>query len=228
MQHTLLKKQPSRKYEDLTGKIFGRWNVLKLIGKKGAYYQYECICKCGIKKNVFSNALKHGKSKSCGCLHREITSEVFKKHGLINSSEYNSWDSMKQRCCNENNSRYTKYGGKGIKVCRRWLGRNGFKNFINDMGLKPSLKHTIERVNNKKGYSPDNCKWATKKEQNRNNSRNIYITHNGETRVLKDWSGYNGLSYDAIRWRFNNYGYYHEIFDNKRLNKELKQKYNLI
>lgn len=106
-------------------------------------------------------------------------------HGMYASPEYMSWQSMLRRCYNKNNKRFRFYGGRGICVCKRW--RKSFLNFFNDMGRKPTKKHTLERKNNNKDYCPENCKWATYEEQNRNTSRNRYVAIKGETKLLIDW-----------------------------------------
>lgn len=102
------------------------------------------------------------------------------------SPEYAAWAGIKQRCLNKKNRFYKNYGGRGITVCARWL--NSFDNFCADMGPRPSPKHSIERVNNDLGYSPENCKWATKFEQTRNTRRNVILEYNGESKCLTDWA----------------------------------------
>lgn len=94
------------------------------------------------------------------------------KHGMWKSKEYNSWDHMKRRCLNPNDPKYYRYGARGITVCARWLGDNGFQNFFNDMGFAPSPSHSIDRIDNDGNYEPANCKWSTPKEQANNTSRN--------------------------------------------------------
>lgn len=113
-------------------------------------------------------------------------------------SWYRAWYHMKDRCTNKNNKDWHHYGGRGIKVCDRWLTSS---NFFKDMGEKPSSLHSIERVNNNKGYEPGNCVWATKKEQGRNKRNNRNYTYNGETRCLKDWAEHVGLSYRVLYMR---------------------------
>lgn len=92
----------------------------------------------------------------------------YHEHGMKNTPEHNSWSGIKDRCFNQNNKQYKDYGGRGIKVCDRWLGPDGFENFLKDMGPKPSSEYSIDRIDNEKGYSPDNCKWASRWEQNGN------------------------------------------------------------
>lgn len=132
-----------------------------------------CECDCGGKTIVRADALLSGRTGSCGCLCKENRGEI--RHGHTRnhrpSIEWISWSNMRHRCLNPNNPSYKNYGGRGIRVCERWL--HSFENFLADMGLKPSLRHTIERTNNEKGYEPRNCKWATRTEQVRNTRRNV-------------------------------------------------------
>ena len=105
---------------------------------------------------------------------------------------YYSWSSMKQRCYNPRSFAYHRYGGRGIKVCERWLGTDGYKNFLKDMGLKPFRK-TLDRINNDGNYEPQNCRWATRAEQADNTSVAVRITHNGKTQSMGAWAREVGL-----------------------------------
>lgn len=204
---------------DLSGRKFGRWTVIKFHSIINHYSKFECHCECGVIRIVFGNSLKSGKSKSCGCLQKEEACNLHSKHNMTNSLEYSSWENMKARCFNKKHKSYKRYGGRGITICKRWLGDKGFINFIKDMGLKPTPKHTIERINKNKNYTKSNCIWATYFIQNRNHSRNVYITHKGETRIMTDWVGYNEITYDTLRWRYKKHGYYSEIFSKERKTK---------
>lgn len=181
---------------DLTGQKFGRLTVIQRVDND-QWGKPRWLCQCGCKnKNriiILGNNIRRGHTKSCGCLSKEKTSQRFTKHGRSqNDKTYQSWVNMKQRCTNPNYRKYEDYGGRGIKVCKRWL--NSFTNFLKDMGERP-LDRTIERKNNNKGYYKGNCKWATKKEQVRNTRDNLHITHNGETRLLIEWSEKTGILY---------------------------------
>lgn len=107
------------------------------------------------------------------------------KHGMAGTRTYRIWKSMLTRCHNENAKYWKNYGGKGIFVCDEW--RKSFQKFLDDMGVCPSGDHTIERVDNLIGYAADNCRWATRAEQNRNTKRNVWIELFGERKVLYDW-----------------------------------------
>lgn len=154
-----------------TGQRFGRLSIVKevepYVTPKGqSFRKFECKCDCGNIKNVVLSDLRKGNTSSCGCIHKEIFSNVITKHGLRYHPLYETWKGMKQRCSNPNHQDYIDYGGRGITVCNRW--RNSFSNFLEDMGEKPSPEYSIERRNNNEGYDPENCYWATKSEQMKN------------------------------------------------------------
>lgn len=150
-------------------------NSLTLMGvkKQGKKYPGIYRCVCGNISYVEMYAVNKGVVKSCGCKRDYYTSKAKTIHGHTDSkgfmsSEYNSWRAMKERCLNENNASYRHYGGRGIRIAKRWAGKNGFINFIADMGLKPTPEHTLERKNYNWGYVPTNCVWATPLEQGHN------------------------------------------------------------
>lgn len=125
------------------------------------------------------------------------------RHGGRFTPEYNAWCNMKARCHNVNHHKYANYGAKGIAVCERWL--KSFPNFFADMGERPSKLHSVDRIDGHKGYSPENCRWATKREQAENRPDfNWMIEFNGETKSLTAWARDVGISRESLRDRFNN------------------------
>ena len=151
--------------KNLSGQRFGRLTALKPVGIKHHRALWLCHCDCGRNCITRSSSLISGNTQSCGCLKSTLASSIHFRHGRCHSPEYNSWYGMLQRCENPNHSSYDHYGGRGIKVCTRW---HKFENFYADMGRKPGPGYSIDRIDNDGDYEPDNCRWATVKEQNMN------------------------------------------------------------
>lgn len=185
---------------DLTGRKINRWLVIGKSHqhtKSGAYWL--CRCDCGIERMVRGTVLKSALSMSCGCYAREMTTKNKTKIGR-NTSEYGIYYGMLTRCDNENTDNYRNYGGRGIVVCERWRGVDGFDNFMADMGPRPSIKHTLDRYpdNENGNYEPTNCRWATQKQQMRNVRYNVWIEFEGERMILADWALFLGVSEEVI------------------------------
>lgn len=196
-------------YDNCIGEKYNRLTILKEVTKADdKNRKFLCECVCGTIQTKSGVDVFRGHSKSCGCLSREKAIERNKSEEHRNRmikrnkerkgerrkairdkdhAEYNVWSGMKQRCYNPNSAQYLDYGGRGITVCDRWI--NSFENFLSDMGKKPSYDLSIERVDNDKGYSPDNCIWADRTTQNRNR-RERKVGKSGYKYIYKDKYGY--------------------------------------
>ena len=183
-------------YNRLNFKPGTRFGLLTVLGPAPDYIspggknretRWHCRCDCGKEISVISSQLK--KQKSCGCKRERKT------HGLKHTPEYQCWESMKSRCLNPNNKDYDIYGGRGISVCTEW---KGFIQFYKDMGLRPNPGYSLDRIDNDGDYTPNNCRWATAKEQQRNRSNNKRIRFQGQTLVLSEWAEKTGLNYFTI------------------------------
>jgi hypothetical protein len=154
----------------MIGRRFSRLIVLSFAGRnKHTHRLYTCLCDCGKQTVVTGAILRNGKTRSCGCLHREQSSKNIRhaiakatKHGESGVPEYCCWNAMLQRCRNPNNKFWHNYGGRGITVCERW---SRYENFIADMGYRPSPQYSLDRIRNDGNYEPSNCRWATQKDQ---------------------------------------------------------------
>jgi len=198
---------------DLTGREFTRLRVLRRDPGKFAHVKWVCICDpklggCGTEKSVTGKLLTIGRTVSCGCLRRErLDSQQTHGHSRRGrtSKEYTSWAGMMDRCYRRESKHFDLYGGRGITVCDRW--RYSFENFLADMGLKPTPKHSIDRFPNNDGnYEPGNCRWATQTQQCRNKRTNRMVTYRGETKGASDWQDETGVDAKTIIARLN-YGF---------------------
>jgi hypothetical protein len=167
-----------------------------------------CLCDCGTKKEVPACVLINGKTKSCGCLVKDSCVERFTKHGMSpsgdTSPEYEAWSNMKQRCYNPNYKNFKHWGGRGIIVCDRWL--NSFENFLEDMGVRPSDEHSLDRKNNDLNYDKSNCRWTTEYFQKRNRSSTVWVEYAGERMVMKDWARKRRLNYNSVHAMYKKRG----------------------
>lgn len=162
---------------------------------------WNCVCSCGTRKVVAATVLRDGRSKSCGCLKHEVTMTRNTKHGHSPASgftpTYHSWVGMVQRCTNQRHASWPGYGGRGITVCERWMT---FANFLADMGVKPP-RTSIDRLDNSKGYSPDNCRWSTTRQQASNKRNNTLLTYKGRTETQAEWCRITGIHQATLSHR---------------------------
>jgi hypothetical protein len=190
----------------LTEKVFGKLTVLKFIERIDRRNWWLCRCECGTEKRIMGQSLKAGCTTSCGCWNRIAIGLRVTTHGATKgrirgqriSEEYALWSAMRQRCTNPNNRRFKDYGGRGITVCERWLK---YENFLIDLGPRPSPKHSIERLDNNGNYGPDNCRWATAREQQRNMRTNRLLTFDGKTKCVAAWAEDLGMSSTCLSTR---------------------------
>lgn len=195
-----------REFVDLTGQMFGRWEVLGLaepkVDSSGREYEtWTCRCSCEKHtiKDVYVQHLIHGNSQSCGCMRDEITGNNFRTHGKTETRLYNIWCMMKARCYKPSNHAYARYGGSGITICDEWHNFSTFEKWAIENGYNEHL--TIDRIDNDLGYSPENCRWATYKEQANNTSKTIRLTVDGQTKTASEWSDVYGVPLYEIRFR---------------------------
>jgi len=189
---------------DLIGRRFGRLVVVGIDDRGVKRTYYFCQCDCGNTKSVRSDGLLSGAVQSCGCMKREqdrTNLTANHKHKMSHTRPYEIWQCMKKRCYNPHDARYDRYGGRGITVCDEW--RNDFKAFYKwalENGYADNL--TIDRIDNDKGYSPDNCRWADAETQCRNRASNINITIGNATKTLTEWCEIFELDYATIHARY--------------------------
>ena len=203
--------------KDETGKRYGRLLVLKFVDVRHHNARWLCLCDCGRRKVVYGHSLRkpnrgaeNGPTRSCGCLARDVTRKRSLKHGhCVNgtrTSLYSIWNGMIERCRNPNCKDYPRYGGRGIKTCKRWL--RSFESFVADMGPRPTRLHSIDRYPDNDGdYRPSNCRWATNKQQDRNKSNTIKVTFEGRVLPLIDLCEEKGINYGNVHRRIYKFGW---------------------
>jgi len=171
----------------------------KIKYPKSTVILVKCKCICGNEVVVRKPHFTNNHTKSCGCLNKEKTSKLNKTHGLSKSSTYKSWMSMINRCTNKNFTNFHNYGGRGIKVCERWLK---FDNFLLDMGIKPSKDFQIDRIDNDGNYELNNCRWSSRIENCNNKKNNIKYNYKGQLLSVSEISRLSGITRSRIsNWK---------------------------
>ena len=193
-------KPVNKKFMDLEGMKFEKLTPIGFAGVKNRKTFWYCKCDCGNVKIVMSSALKVGSIRSCGCLNKGVARRVI--HGYCpkynETKVYRCWSSMLGRCRNQNQKKYPDYGARGITICERWL--ESFQNFLDDMG-EPPIGLTLDRIDVNGNYCPENCRWATRKEQANNRRSNHSLTYNGKTQNISQWAKEIGIRDATLRAR---------------------------
>jgi hypothetical protein len=182
-----------------------KFNLLTITGPSrwdGRFRWWPCRCDCGTEREL-RDAVRHGKPKSCGCIKKLGRA----RHGYARvgakTPEYNTWVGMNERCSNPAKKFYSYYGGRGITVCERWRGEHGFENFLADVGPRPSKEHSIDRIDNDRGYEPGNVRWATRVEQMRNRRSCRVLEAFGRQQTVAAWAEQYGLKLGTVCARIN-------------------------
>jgi len=211
------------KLSNLVGQKFNRLTVMRFEGKnKNRQSIYLCKCDCGKELMVLGYTLKNNHTKSCGCLKLQKLT----RHGYSRSKIYNVWHDIVQRCNNKNNCNYKYYGGRGVSVCDRWLK---FENFLEDMGEPPTNKHEIDRIENDLGYHKENCRWATRKNNNRNKSNNRLIHFQNKDWCFAELAEVYNICPNTLRHRLNKgLSIEQSILMNSQQGKRLKEESNNV
>lgn len=191
--------------KDETGKVYGQLTVVRRadVLLRWKCIAWECLCTCGVLHVVNGRDLRRGATTSCGCAKGPKCAASATKHGCAThgpTAEYRCWSNIIDRCERPTNKSYADYGGRGVKMCERW--RASFADFLVDItatiGLRPSTRHSIDRIDNERGYEPGNVRWATRIEQNHNRRSTRRLTHDGKTLTLKEWSDLLGIKYTTL------------------------------
>lgn len=187
---------------DLTGKNVGRLTVLEFAYIQGKKRIWRCRCECGNDAFIETAVANSNRQMSCGCYGKEVASKICiernTSHGKSKTRIYTIWFDMLRRCTDERRSEYKRYGAKGIKICDRWLK---FENFLEDMGDSPGEEYSIDRIDYKGNYEPENCRWATDFEQANNKSNNHILIIGNEKLTISEASKKFGINYSTLRSR---------------------------
>lgn len=191
---------------DLTGQRFERLLVIERAGSRKGQTMWRCRCDCGNERVIQSSSLTGGRSRSCGCLHWELSAQILQSNNFFRDGAYRDkrlfgiWSAMKQRCLNPNNPEYAIYGGRGIEICREWLDDFlVFQKWAFENDYREDL--TIDRIDNEQGYFPENCRWTDMRVQSNNQRRTTMLSFEGKTQALSYWADEVGLSRNTLKGR---------------------------
>jgi len=193
-------------FVDRTGHRYGRLLVISRFddgaASRGKRVKWTCKCDCGNTAVVTGHGLQRGDTRSCGCLRREVEVVANLKHGKKKTPEYTSWRAARDRCNNPNHWKYPEYGGRGISFCKRW---DDFRLFLADMGPRPD-GHTLDRIDVDGDYSPNNCRWASPKQQASNRRRSRLFDWDGEHLCISEIARREKLPRTSINKAYHDYG----------------------
>lgn len=200
---------------DMTGKRFGSVVAISQSGVcKSRDLKWTFDCDCGVRFESSGYAVRSGKVSTCPQCSAKRVAESFITHGLSSTAEFSIWTGMQTRCGNKSRPEYMNYGGRGIRVCDRWA--SSFENFISDMGMRPSNKHSIDRINPDGDYEPKNCRWATSHEQANNKRNNLLVEINGDEKTLTEWCKERKCNYPAVVLRYHQGIRGEKLFEGRR------------
>jgi hypothetical protein len=195
-----MERAMKKNFPDFTGQKINMLTVVSGGETRSGRSAYMCVCECGSEIIVRTTDLSRASVKSCGCLARRKSSERAsvrnKTHGMRNTKTYSIWQGMTARCLRKTHTSYKSYGARGVTVCDEWLS---FEAFLSDMGECPSEGHSIDRIDNEKGYFKENCRWATTSDQANNRRSNTLIEYKGEVLTLSQWATRFGMT----RWKIS-------------------------
>ncbi len=175
-------------FHNLTGRRFSSWVVESYGGRNKRTAYWNCRCDCGVVRTVVGATLVAGTSKNCGCVSVPkliARNKAVARHGLSHTKVHRTWAAIRTRCEQPNSKDFKRWGGRGIKVCERW---HTFENFLADMGMPPTEKHSIDRIDNNGDYEPGNCKWSTWTEQASNRRSSRIIEFKGRSQTVTQWA----------------------------------------
>ena len=185
---------------NLVNHTFGRLKVTDFAYSKNGRSFWKCKCECGNEKIIIGKDLQRGTIRSCGCLRAETSRKRMTTHGATDSRLYNIWTSMKQRCETSKEEKFIKdYQNRGIKVCEEWHDFAVFQKWALENGYKDNL--SIDRIDNNKGYYPENCRWADNIIQANNKRNNRWLTYNNKTQTIAQWARELGMNYNTLGQR---------------------------
>ena len=208
--------------KSIVGKKINKLTVLDeyLVHRNNRNYTYcTCKCECGNVVTIIKTNVSRGVTKSCGCLVKEKTQLINKTHGMTKTRLYTIWKSMKARCNNPKCKEYKWYGARGIKVCTEWESNFiAFYEWTKENGYNETL--SLDRIDVNGNYEPSNCRWVTMKVQERNRRDNVFITYQGETKTIAEWSEITGICYPTLKWRYHKGYPLEKVFSKERLTKD--------